>query len=178
MQYRTDHHYSVFSCATRGVRIFGLCVSRFTESQPTQRVRVPGSGLTSHFPRLFYSSLTNLRTEGAREPRRHHSQLKGRGAPLLANSMASGGRITVWALVLSTASAMQLLRAPVRALHRPTTQQWRVPASPSLGPPLPTPPPEEGDSLYNTPKLEFDAFTVLAILGGAIAFNFFVLANL
>jgi hypothetical protein len=93
--------------------------------------------------------------------------------------MASGGRYTVWALVLSTASAMQLLRAPVRALHRPTTQQqWRVPASPNLGPPLPTPPQEEGDSLYNTPKLEFDAFTVLAILGGAIAFNFFVLANL
>lgn len=107
--------------------------------------------------------------------------MKGRGEPLhlrTFDSMASGGRTTVWALVLSTASAMQLLRAPVRALHRPTTQQWRVPASPSLGPPLPTPPPEEGDSLYNTPKLEFDAFTVLAILGGAIAFNFFVLANL
>lgn len=97
---------------------------------------------------------------------------------LTNDSMASGGRTTVWALVLSTASAMQLLRAPVRALHRPTTQQWRVLASPALGPPLPTPPPEEGDSLYNTPKLEFDAFTVLAILGGAIAFNFFVLANL
>ena len=89
----------------------------------------------------------------------------------------------VWALVwvLSTAVgsfAMQHSRAPVRVLHRPATQQWRVPASPNLGPPLPTPPPEEEDSLYNLPKLEFDAFTVLAILGGAIAFNFFVLANL
>ena len=33
------------------------------------------------------------------------------------------------------------------------------------------------DSLYS-PSFELDATTVLALLGGAIAFNFFVLANL
>lgn len=36
----------------------------------------------------------------------------------------------------------------------------------------------ERDSLYTTPSFELDATTVLALLGGAIAFNFFVLANL
>jgi len=43
---------------------------------------------------------------------------------------------------------------------------------------LPPPPEKEEDSLYDTPDFELDATTVLALLGGAIAFNFFVLANL
>lgn len=37
---------------------------------------------------------------------------------------------------------------------------------------------QEQESLYTTPSFELDATTVLALLGGAIAFNFFVLANL
>ena len=37
---------------------------------------------------------------------------------------------------------------------------------------------DQQDSLYNTPKFEFDAVTITALLGGAIAFQFFVLANL
>ena len=82
-RYRTVHHCTVF-CATRA-RACGYLGLAYRmpfhgKSADTTR-RVPRSGLTSHFPRLFYSSLTNLRTEGAREPRRHHSQLKGRGAP-------------------------------------------------------------------------------------------------
>lgn len=36
----------------------------------------------------------------------------------------------------------------------------------------------ERDTLYQTPKFEFDAVTITALLGGAIAFQFFVLANL
>jgi hypothetical protein len=38
---------------------------------------------------------------------------------------------------------------------------------------------EEEDSLYNSPAdFEFDAVTVTALLGAAIAFQFFVVANL
>ena len=37
---------------------------------------------------------------------------------------------------------------------------------------------QEPESLYTTPKLEFDAVTITALLGAAIAFQFFVLANL
>ena len=37
---------------------------------------------------------------------------------------------------------------------------------------------EEPESLYTTPKFEFDAVTITALLGAAIAFQFFVLANL
>ena len=43
----------------------------------------------------------------------------------------------------------------------------------------PPPPPEEEDSLYNTgADFEFDAVTITALLGAAVAFQFFVLANL
>jgi hypothetical protein len=37
---------------------------------------------------------------------------------------------------------------------------------------------ENEGSLYTTPNFEFDAVTVTALLGAAIAFQFFVLANL
>jgi hypothetical protein len=37
---------------------------------------------------------------------------------------------------------------------------------------------QERDSLYTTPSFEFDATTITALLGVAIAFQFFVLANL
>ena len=43
---------------------------------------------------------------------------------------------------------------------------------------VPSPNSAERDSLYTTPKLEFDAVTITALLGAAIAFQFFVLANL
>ena len=45
-----------------------------------------------------------------------------------------------------------------------------------MGPP--GAPEDEPESLYNPPKLDFDATTVVALLGAAIAFNFFVVANL
>ena len=43
--------------------------------------------------------------------------------------------------------------------------------------PPPPQPEDEEDSLYNA-DFSFDATTVVALLGAAIAFNFFVLANL
>lgn len=37
---------------------------------------------------------------------------------------------------------------------------------------------DPNESLYNTPSFELDAVTITAILGGLIAFQFFVVANL
>ena len=60
------------------------------------------------------------------------------------------------------------------------------PRNPFAGPPPRIKKPTEGltaeererESLYAAPDFEFDATTVTALLGAAIAFNFFVLGNL
>ena len=96
--------------------------------------------------------------------------------------MAAGARVSsllllVACLARSSGLVMPLARRSVAAVHTPPPQAWAVTMMSD----------EDGtggsddaerDSLYTTPSFELDATTVLALLGGAIAFNFFVLANL
>ena len=78
----------------------------------------------------------------------------------------------------SRALALPAVRAPARsvaaAVHFEGMRVLHVRMQDLPPPPQPE---DEEDSLYNA-DFSFDATTVVALLGAAIAFNFFVLANL
>lgn len=74
------------------------------------------------------------------------------------------------ALVLNSPRAMQATIAAPPASCRPEVSTLVLSE--------PTDNDSDEDSLYTTPSFEFDAVTITALLGGAIAFQFFVLGNL
>ena len=85
-------------------------------------------------------------------------------------------------LVLATPSSLALVLPAVRAPARSVAaaihfEDMRVRHVRMQDLPPPPQPEDEEDSLYNA-DFSFDATTVVALLGAAIAFNFFVLANL
>ncbi len=83
-------------------------------------------------------------------------------------------------LALATPSSLALVLPAVRAPARSVAAEdmrARVLHVRMQDLPPPPQPEDEEDSLYNA-DFSFDATTVVALLGAAIAFNFFVLANL
>mmetsp|Transcript_24428 Transcript_24428/g.58821 ORF Transcript_24428/g.58821 Transcript_24428/m.58821 type:complete len:99 (+) Transcript_24428:105-401(+) len=90
-------------------------------------------------------------------------------------------------LMLCAASAFQLPSLPQTVRSPPASgseigrsRAWMMSDEPNdsqVGRPKPTPNPN--DSLYNTgADFELDAVTITALLGAAIAFQFFVIANM